>query len=168
MYPIATVTVLIGAPGAGKSTVARSLAADGIAVLSLDEARAIRGEHEGDQRATPAAFAYVAQHLHENLAAARPVAIDGTGARRRDRVRWLRLAGEHGAPATALVVWAPLDVCLERNAARPEHRHVPEHVVTRMWNTIDGLGDDELVDEGFSRVDRVTTALAQDLGDDAE
>jgi predicted kinase len=158
VHPTTTVTVLVGAPGSGKSMVSRALVADGITVLSLDEARAIRGEHEGDQKATPAAFTYVARQAHENLAAGRSVAIDGTGARRHDRIRWLQLAREHGAPATVLLVWAPLDVCLARNATRPEHRQVPEHVVARMWHTIDELTDADLVAEGFSRVDRVTTA----------
>ncbi|EHR60716.1 AAA family ATPase [Saccharomonospora cyanea] len=151
------ITVLIGAPGAGKTTVARTLA-DRPVVLSLDRARAVCGEHEGDQKASRAAFAHVEKLVHEHLADGLAVAIDATGARRRDRRVWLRLAREHDVPATALVVSAPLEVCLERNADRPPHRRVPDHTVSRMWNTVSALTDTDLISEGFVRVERVTTA----------
>ena len=82
--------VLIGAAGAGKTTLAaRLFAAD--EVISSDELRARVSGNATDQRATRLAFAILHREVARRLAAGRLVVVDATSveraARRRVRMR---------------------------------------------------------------------------------
>lgn len=143
------VQVLVGAPGAGKSTWCAHHAAG--TVLSLDAARGIVGAGEDDQSATPTAVAWVCEQAGLLLASGRSVTIDATGATSHDRDTWLRLAREHGATPVATVFRAPLGLCLARNTLR--QRQVPTPVLTSMWLSIRETGVADLQTEGFARVE---------------
>ncbi|HEY8987503.1 MAG TPA: AAA family ATPase, partial [Candidatus Limnocylindrales bacterium] len=69
--------VLIGAAGAGKTTVARRLFAPD-ELLSSDELRAAVSGDAADQRATRPAFAILHRELGNRLAAGRLIVVDAT------------------------------------------------------------------------------------------
>jgi protein phosphatase len=149
------IRVLIGPPGAGKSTWCTDHSDHLGHVFSLDQARAIVGSGEHDQTATQAAVAWVHAKAGDALAAAETVTIDATGAAPLDRATWLQLAREYHASPVAVVFRVPLVAALARN--RQRQRQVPEDVITRMWGGIDRTTSRDLLDEGFAAVAEFTT-----------
>lgn len=149
--------VMVGGPGCGKSTYCdRQLAYGGFGVrLSLDRARAVLGRHEHDPAATPAAVRAVHAIADALLAAGHDVTIDATATTARERGTWLDLAGHHRVAADAVIVRAPLDVALARNAGRS--RPVPAPVVREYWHRVDALTPAVLRAEGFRAVTEVDT-----------
>lgn len=147
--------VLVGAPGAGKSTLCKALEKQGITVLSLDGARGVLGRHSGDQAATPGAIALVVEQMIAALRKGEPVALDATSSTANERAVWLGIARAQGVPAIAVVVRTELDACLSRNARRPEHRRVPTEAIDAMWTAITAVSDEALHREGFTAVHNV-------------
>jgi len=122
--------VMIGAPGAGKSTLAAQIASNQNAVvISGDD---VRAELYGDE-ASQGQWAEIQNRIEELLSEAvgRPVIMDGThhfSSHRKETIALLRSYGY--SEVEAIVVNTPLNECLLRNATRC--RHVPRHIVTGM------------------------------------
>lgn len=150
--------LLIGPAGAGKSSLARELAATADQVLSLDALRAAVSGDECDQDST--ADAVAALHL---LAEARmrrrlTTIIDATNVEAAARRPLLTAAGRHAVAAVAVVVDTPLPVCLARNGTRPGPgpgarwgRRVPDAVVRSQHGQMRAALP-SLAAEGFARV----------------
>lgn len=142
------VLVLVGPPGSGKSTLAASYAAHGgedVRVLSLDayRARLSKWGEEADQAVTPCAIGALHTDLAHHLDAGRPAIVDATHARAKDRKKLLRIARDHAAVTSAVLVLPPVSVCQERNARRDATvgacgyaRQVPAAVVASMHAAI--------------------------------
>ncbi len=146
--------VLIGAAGAGKSTLAaRLFEADEI--LSSDALRARLSGDEADQRATRAAFAILHREARRRLDDGRMVVADATNVERPARAALVALAARAGVPATAIVVAPPPPDVHSRNAGRPGRR-VPVAIVERHLTALGRLGITSadivtrLLDEGFA------------------
>lgn len=150
--------VLIGPPAAGKTTLCAAEGTRFGTCLSLDGARAALGAGAHDQAATPAAVEFVKRQAHAMLAMEAEVTIDATSTTTDDRATWLDIAAHYNVPAVAIIVWAPLEVALQRNAARA--RTVPEDVVRLCWERVTLLAATDLIKEGFRRV---TTASLPDV-----
>jgi protein phosphatase len=150
------VIVLVGAAGAGKSTLARRhFPADQI--LSSDDLRgAIRGDPT-DQTLTRTAFRILHRQLTNRLAAGESVVVDATNLTRAARLAIVRRADFLGAPVQAIVLVPPGSEVRARNGARTSGR-VPADVVDRQLAAAVLLGDDRaaivdrLVSEGFAAV----------------
>lgn len=143
--------VLIGPPGAGKSTWAKANRDRGT-WLSLDTARAFFGSGESDQSVTPAAVKYVTSELNWRLWAGFGAVVDCTNAAYDpDRAQWLRITGEYGAQTRAVLFRTSLLVCLWRNWRR--ERTVPPRVLVRMWWQVRRLTRRRLLAEGFGQVE---------------
>jgi predicted kinase len=145
--------VLIGASGAGKTTLAARLFAPSD-VLSSDALREAVSGDAADQRATRVAFGILHREVRRRLAAGRLVVVDATNVERAARLTLVRLARAAGVPAIAIAIaTAPADVHA-RNAARAG-RVVPIDVVDRHLASLAGLGVDRasiaatLLVEGF-------------------
>jgi protein phosphatase len=159
--PVPGVVVLIGAAGAGKSTLAaRSFRPD--EVLSSDALRAAISGDPADQRATRPAFAILHRELVRRLRAGRLVVVDATNIETAARTALLRITRLLGVPAVAIVLAAaPADVHA-RNAARPG-RVVPADVVSRQLGRLARLGAApeaiaaRLTAEGFAAAHVLTT-----------
>jgi protein phosphatase len=150
------VIVLVGAAGAGKSTLARRHF-PGDEILSSDDLRgAIRGDPT-DQTLTRTAFRILHRELTKRLAAGRAVVVDATNLTRAARLAIVRRAAFAGAPAQAIVLVPPGSDVRSRNGARSSGR-VPADVVDRQLAAAALLGVDppaiveRLVAEGFAEV----------------
>jgi predicted kinase len=148
-----SLVVLIGAAGAGKSTLAaRHFAADEI--LSSDRFRAIISGEEANQAATNAAFGRLHRELANRLGAGRLTVVDATSVQASSRRALLARAAAAGVPAMAIVLDLPDATVLARNAAR-ETRIVDEAVVRRHLDrlraSLDGAAP-ALLREGFAQV----------------
>ena len=142
--PIATFThmvplvVLIGIPGAGKSTIAQRWQSrePGRIVISTDTIRAQRFGNAGTQGPWPVIWRDVCDHWQRAITAIqaghqRAVLFDATHANRRDRRRTLQTARQLGF-TTIDGYWLnlPLNTCLDRNHRRS--RQVPKTIIQRM------------------------------------
>lgn len=149
--PDPCLVVLIGAAGAGKSTLAaRHFAPQ--EVLSSDALRARIAGDPADQRATVPAFRALHSALRARLARGLLTVVDATSVAPRDRRPLLDAASLAGVPAVAIVLDLPADVVLARNAARGRFA-VPEAVVLRhLARLAASLRPPGLVAEGFDAV----------------
>jgi protein phosphatase len=149
--------VLIGAAGAGKTTLAARLFGPD-EVISSDTLRAAVSGDAADQRATRPAFAILHREVARRLAEGGLVVVDATSVERAARRALLLRASAARAPAIAVVLALPPDLVQARNAARPG-RPVPRDVVERHLARMAGLfatGDRGAVEtlrgEGFAGV----------------
>jgi len=113
------VVALAGLPGAGKTQLARSLAAQ-LQWPIVDRDRFPRSQYDeaGKIAVTEAAFAEVAQHL----SAGRSCIVDGmTFAAGTQRARLRELARSRGAHAMLLWLDCPLELAIARVAAQQDH-----------------------------------------------
>ncbi|HEX6359500.1 AAA family ATPase [Actinophytocola sp.] len=150
--PRGGVCVLIGAPGAGKTTLAAEYLAAGAHVVSLDDARGRYGQHSGDQDATPAAVMDVVEQMIRLVRRDELVVLDATNVKQSDRAVPLGIARAHGVESLAHVLRTPLELCRLRNAARPAHRCVPDEKLIAMWHDVDRLTPEGLRAQGFTHV----------------
>lgn len=108
------VAILVGLPGAGKSTFYRQRLAGSHVLVSKDLLRTSR--HAGRRQLELVAAA---------LAEGRSVAVDNTNPRREDRAPLVELARRHGARAVAYFFPTDTRGSLERNSARQGRARVP-------------------------------------------
>ena len=145
-----SVVVLVGAAGAGKSTLAARLFAPG-EVLSSDALRGIVAGDEADQGATRVAFSILHRELGKRLTAGRTTVIDATNVQPYARRQLVRRAVAAGVPVIAIVLQLPPALVLARNATRGG-RIVPEPAVRRQIDDLDRSLRRGLDQEGFAAI----------------
>jgi len=164
--PVPGLVVLIGAAGAGKSTLAGRLFEPG-EILSSDLLREVLSGDPADQRATRPAFAILHREVRARLANGRLVVVDATNVTAPARASLRRLAGKAGVPAIAIVVAPPAVDVHARNASR-SGRVVPVEIVDRHLAALRGLGSSTatiaaaLAAEGFARTHVLRSAAELD------
>ncbi len=157
--PDPSLVLLIGAAGAGKSTLAARLF-DPDEVLSSDAFRAMVSGDAADQGATRAAFERLHRELAMRLLAGRLTVLDATNLQRSARQAGIARARAAGVPVTAIVLDLPAAVVLARNAARAG-RVVDPAVVQRHLAAVRTTLDDGWLDaEGLDAVVVLTTPEA--------
>jgi predicted kinase len=141
--------VMVGAPGAGKSTRASELAKlENAFIISGDK---IREELYGDD-ANQGNWVEIHDRIEELISEAvgAPIILDGThylSSYRREAISLLRGYGYD--EVVAVVVNSALEECIQRNANR--HRGVPRHTLVSMHHKLQSSL--EFIDvEGFDRV----------------
>jgi predicted kinase len=127
--------ILVGTPGAGKTTYAEELAKEHNAVvISGDD---IRTELYGCSEFQPnwvEIWSCIEDKVAENVGV--PLVMDGTHCRADYRAEVLTLLRSYGySSIEAFVLNTPLDICLDRNSRR--HRVVPEHTVRHMHKSLE-------------------------------
>jgi predicted kinase len=108
------VVVLIGLPGAGKSSFHRARYAGTHVHVSKDLMKNARRKDEKQMRLVDAA-----------LRSGRSVVVDNINPRPADRAPLIEIAHRLGATVTGILVAAPVAECLRRNAAREGRARVP-------------------------------------------
>lgn len=141
-----TLTVLMGAPGSGKTTWATANA-PGQVLCSTDRLRTDRGLTEAGVVAYISALQSKAER---SLAAGQSVVVDACNVRRTERSRWLGVARKHRAVARLVVLHAPMQTLLDVQRDRT-HGVADLDVRTYAWQmqrALSGLpreGWDEIV-----------------------
>jgi predicted kinase len=159
--PDPCLVVLVGAAGAGKSTLATRLFAPD-AVLSSDAHRALLGGDEADQAATKTAFAVLHRRLSTRMAERRTTVVDATNVTSFARRSLVRRAAGQRVPAIAIVLDLPAHLVLARNATRPG-RIVPEEAVRRqLADLARSLRRGDLEADGFAAVHHIRTEAELD------
>lgn len=125
-----SLVVLIGASGSGKSTFARKNFKP-TEIISSDFCRGLVADDENDQSASGDAFDVLHYIAGKRLAAGRLTVVDATNVQPESRKQLVRLAREHDVLPIAIVLDLPEEVCLARNANRPDRADMPRHVVQR-------------------------------------
>ncbi|MFE0626390.1 polynucleotide kinase-phosphatase [Streptomyces sp. NPDC058864] len=145
-----SLVVLVGTTGSGKSTFARRHFKP-TEVISSDFCRGLVSDDENDQAATGDAFDVLHYIAGKRLAAGRLTVIDATSVQQESRRQLVRLAREHDVLPIAIVLDVPEQVCIERNASRPDRAHLPRHVVQRQQREL-RRSLRQLEREGFRKV----------------
>jgi protein phosphatase len=157
--PDFSLVVLIGSTGSGKSTFAAKhfLPTE---LISSDYCRALVSDDETDQSVTTDAFELVREIAGRRLKRRKLAVVDATNVRPADRKGWIELARQWHALPVAIVFDPGIDVCIERNKARPD-RAFGGQVVQRMVSEVRrGLGG--LQREGFRQVWKLTSVESID------
>ncbi len=141
------VVVLVGLPGAGKSTFYRERFSLSHALVSKDLYRP--GAPRKDQRQ--------AREIDEALRSGRSVVVDNTNVSVARRALLVAAAQAHGAQAVSYLFDASVDDCRQRNAGRTGRACVPDVAILAarkemVWPTRA---------EGFAEVWRVTLVAGQ-------
>jgi predicted kinase len=138
--PTPAVVFMIGAGGSGKSYSLQNSPYAGLPVVNSDSHIEASPEWVGNGGAKEAYELHAwASELMETdwnncLASGESFVLDGTGKTRANVEARMAAARAAGFTVTVFWVYAPLQVCLERNAGRP--RQVPEGVITEAWNKV--------------------------------
>ena len=125
----------IGIPASGKSSYAweRYTNSPNVEVVERDMIRerltGTRQNFDHEMQVTRIAQ----QETAQALAAGKTVIISDTNLRKRFRREWETFAEHYGATYEEVWFDTPFDVCVERNAARPEGYVVPHEVMLKMY-----------------------------------
>ena len=142
---MAEAIVLCGAPGAGKSTWARSIAKSDpgkYVIIERDAIRALQGfppigTPEQERFVTKVQRGQIEVALADGLV---PIVAD-THTNKGIRNAMIKFLHKHGADVVVCKVHPSLDIVLERNAERGDAA-VPEKVVRKMWNSLESQRDE--------------------------
>ena len=139
---VACVVILVGPPGAGKSTWARKNGRGAVHVSQDDLIDAV----------SPDGFEHVYRPIYaaaENAIAraalerGHTVIVDRTNRTRAHRHRWLAIAKETDCPAVAVTMSAPAPLCRERNRRRNGVRQLTADRMERMLAAFERVQPDE-------------------------
>ena len=128
--PELSLILLIGSTGAGKSTFARRLFKP-TEIVSSDACRGLVADDENDQSASKDAFELLHYLVAKRLKRGLLTVVDATNVQAEGRKPLVALARQYHVLPVAIVLDVPDAVAHERNALRPERRHMGPHVVAR-------------------------------------
>ena len=170
--PALSLVLMVGISGSGKSTFSSRHFAP-TEVISSDVCRGLVCDDENDQTVTPQAFELLRHVVDLRLAAGRLTVVDATNVEPDARRGLIALAKEHNVPPVAIVLDPPLQLCVERSAARPD-RAVHEGVLKRQHDRLrrslgalkgEGIGIVHVVTDPHADMRMVRTRPANDLTD---
>jgi protein phosphatase len=150
--PELSLVVLIGVSGSGKSTFGHAHFKP-TEVISSDFCRGVVSDDENDQSATPEAFELLNYIVGMRLKAGRLTVVDATNVQPDARKKLVAVAREHDVLPVAIVLDVPANVCVARNANRPD-RDFDAQVIHRQRDQL-RRGLKGLQREGFRTVHTV-------------
>lgn len=155
--------LLVGIPGSGKTTYAKDYIKQNPNTIHLSS-DAIRKELYGDEniQGNPGdVFSLMQKRTIESLNNGYNVLYDATNITRKDRSGIIGVCPKF-AKIECHIIWAPIEVCIERDAAR--ERTVGKEVIDRMLKRFQAPYYDEGIDEikvilpnGFNRMQYANT-----------
>ncbi|MBH8569572.1 polynucleotide kinase-phosphatase [Hymenobacter negativus] len=128
--PELSLVLLIGSTGAGKSTFARRLFKP-TEIVSSDACRGLVADDENDQSASKDAFELLHYLVGKRLKRGLLTVVDATNVQAEGRKPLVALARQYHVLPVAIVLDVPESVAQERNAQRPDRRHLGRHVIAR-------------------------------------
>ena len=141
-----TLILLVGPSGSGKTTYAEKyiIKHDNTIHLSSDKIRAELWGNEATQGNNNEVFSLMQSRAIEALNNGQSVVYDATNVTRKDRSYIIAICPKF-VKIEAHVVWAPIETCIERDAAR--ERTVGKEVIDRMLKRFQAPFYDEGIDE---------------------
>ncbi|MBO2007642.1 polynucleotide kinase-phosphatase [Hymenobacter negativus] len=128
--PGLSLILLIGSTGAGKSTFARRLFKP-TEIVSSDACRGLVADDENDQSASKDAFELLHYLVAKRLKRGLLTVVDATNVQAEGRKPLVALARQYHVLPVAIVLDVPESVAQERNADRPDRRHLGRHIIAR-------------------------------------
>ncbi|AAZ56625.1 hypothetical protein JCM3263A_12250 [Thermobifida fusca] len=147
--PAASLVLLIGVSGAGKSTFAARHFRP-TQVVSSDHYRAVVSDDENDQSATDDAFTILHAVVDRRLQRGLLTVVDATNLHTHARVALRRIARRHNLPSVAIALVPPVDVIRQRARERSDRALSAKAIdrqLTDLQHALDRLGQ-----EGFRAV----------------
>ena len=131
--------VLVGPPGAGKSTLAKEIADEfadyDFTIICPDSIREELTGNPNDQDHNVEVFSKVYSRLATYLEQGYNVVYDATNCRSTYRTKIVQIARNLAIKIICIVMTTPISECLEHNKNR-DIRHVPENVIENMYFTL--------------------------------
>ena len=148
--------MLVGMPGAGKSTIAEEYVEHGFTVHSPDIIRNKLNLHSLDD--TAKVFDIMHDNMIEDMKCDKDIIYDSTNLSRRRRMTVLNLIKEFGYHKTCIALIVPIEVCKERNSKRTGHSKVSNYeyeIAVNIFNlpTFDEGWDNIKIDIQDSRLE---------------
>ncbi|WP_046246841.1 polynucleotide kinase-phosphatase [Hymenobacter terrenus] len=128
--PELSLILLLGSTGAGKSTFARRLFKP-TEIVSSDACRGLVADDENDQSASKDAFELLHYLVAKRLKRGLLTVVDATNVQAEGRKPLVALARQYHVLPVAIVLDVPESVAQQRNAQRPDRRHLGRHVIAR-------------------------------------
>lgn len=139
--------VLVGVPGAGKSTIGKKYAKEhNLAVVSSDELRKTIFGDVNNQEHNKLIFDIINRIVDELLRNEISVLVDATNTNKWSRKNYIKKSNFFDVKVSALVVHTSIETAKRRNAMRD--RVVPDFVIDRMFKNFEM----PTVEEGFEEV----------------
>jgi len=136
---------LVGIPGCGKSTYAKTLENENTVVLSSDLLRKEILKDEQSQANNSLIFETLYARARENIKNGKNVVVDATNVVKEDRAKLLENFADLDISRKAIVVQTPIEICIERDKNRD--RTVGEDVIFRMVESFELPSKEEGFDE---------------------
>lgn len=131
--------VMVGVPGAGKTTLAKKLVEKGFHYMNADSIRLELYGNAAEQGDKEQVFALFFERFEQALSGSLDIVVDNTNINMKQRKPLLDRA--QAAGYTDVQLWmldVPLQLCLQRNASR--ERTVPDDIVTNMFHELTRSG----------------------------
>lgn len=132
---IPAITVLVGLPGSGKTTIAEELENKNTVIHSSDKLREELYGDENTQEHNADLFSELHRRIKEDLRNGKNVIYDATNISKKRRTAFLRELKSIPCRKICICVMTPYEICIANNSARK--RNVPEYVIKKMymnWN----------------------------------
>jgi predicted kinase len=131
--PLQELTLLVGAPGSGKTTYRNTLLNS--KVINMDDERIRLCGDVNDMSKNQEVFVNCFKELNKSLRAGENVIWDATSVTRKARKPLIGAARQHGAQVTIILWDLPISVLLERNAERD--KKVPDDIVWKYFKELE-------------------------------